>query len=351
MKKLLCCCLALGLVSTAFGSDLLVANKGKPAGISQPAQENENDCGALAFDGVNGLAGQRRDDGLESFVLAPCAIDGTGKMLAWYAIDNSEFDWNGNADYSAWDANDVENGCANNGNTVASESDVPNDREPLLDNNGNQVVLFGRLAWIYTVPVSQDLSGAGYVAPRVRVTAGQSFILTRPCDGDGPIWFQSEFFGFPCAVPGRNVFGQDFCGAIELRSDFGPPTGACCQGDGTCTETLEEDCDGASWNEGEDCDTFECPIIIDQCLYAVTKVELKKQKSVLCLKVCDDCPFEVGDIVCGLECDEADDCKDELKGKILCAGGGMCKVEAKQLEREAGCGSCPADALNACPDF
>lgn len=305
MKRILC---ALLIAAPAFAVDVTNVNPsgigGKvDSGIVLPVNDDPI-CGNLNFDGVNGLSAQRRGDGLESWSMTNCELeaDTTLTGFCWLAIDNTDADWIGTADYSVWDGATVETGCADDSNPVAAGFDVTNNRQPLLDGGGNQVVLFGRNAWIYDMKVPDaDLApGKYYFAPRIVVGGGQSFILTVPCDGNKPTYFQSEFFGFPCAVPGSQVFGSDLCAAVQPKGRQGPPQ--------------------------------------DRCLYEVTKAKGQKD---LCGNKCRECPLAVGDIICANVCVDEGDCRSSVKGVEACGDTSACKIKTNAL----GCGQPPRDCF------
>jgi len=296
---------------TALAADVVthVNPTGAVSGLTSPdpviPTNGEPVCGALDFDGVNGFAAQRRDDiGLESWGLANCEFSDVMAIagMIWWAIDDSDSDWIGLADYAIWDADTVENGCADDSTVIIEERDIANTREPLLDDNGNQVVLFGRNAWIYTVKFSPMTFKPGkyYFAPRTVLETGQSFILTRDCNGDKEAWFQSEFFGFPCAVPSQ-FFPE--CVAIAPFGEAVPPEPA--------------------------------------CIYQVKKV---KAKAGVCGEPCAECSYTRGDLLCTVPCDpDAPDCEGRLKGFNACADGGACKVKADNV----GCDR-PPDGCRRC---
>jgi hypothetical protein len=292
MKRFFAIALVAALAIPAFAADVTNVN---PSNVimdqvpSVPVPVNGDPvCGELSFDGVNGYAAARRPDGLESWVLANCEDAGNLGGMCWLAIDNTDADWDGTADYAVWDAATVEGGCADDSNTICAGRGIANTRDPLLDGSGNQVILFGRLAWTYCVKFDEcPTRGKIYVAPRVSIGAGQSFILTRACNGDKPTYFQSAFFGYPCAVPANQLFGVDACNAIQALAG-GPAA--------------------------------------PRCTYQITA--RPKLKSGICGQPCNACPYNQGDLLCTVECDTADQCRATIKGFNACNGGGACKVKA-----------------------
>jgi hypothetical protein len=303
MRTILCAFAVLGLVVSAQAADVTSVN---PSGVvkdmtfGSPIPVQDIICGALDYDGVNGLAGARRQDGtLESWILAWCPQAGGVGGVQWLAIDNTEQDWVGLDDVAAWDQSTVEGGTATDGNAAVLEFDIPNERAPLMDDNGNQVVIFGRLAWIYTIFPYPNAFAGGYFSARAVIGTGQSFILTRPCGGeDKPIWFLSTSFGYSPAVPGNVVFGVDYCACMVVFAGGDPEP---------------------------------------HCMYEVAKPKLKNGP---CGEVCEVCPYEKGQILCkDIACENSDQCPNKLGGFVGCVGGGACKVKAALI----GCEPCWPD--------
>jgi hypothetical protein len=307
MRTLVCTLAILGLAVSAYASDTpsLVANpsgiKAPVTGIAPPVQPIDPEdplCGRLDPDGQNGLAAERWPSlGLEAWVLVNCEINEPTSLQGfnWYAIDDSQAIFQGVSDFAVWNASDVEGGCADDSNTVASGRDLPADQTATGES------YFGRPAFLYhvTLPDAVTLEpGKYYFAARIVGEGGQSFILTVPCDGQKPGWFQSAFFGFPCAVPNSTVFGVDYCAAIQpLGKPAGPP--------------------------------------IPKCIYQVRSVKIKND---ICGNPsCTDCPYALGDIICTHDCSTGDDCARSLRGTSACPDGGLCKVTAELL----GCDFCP----------
>lgn len=294
MKKWGMFLLVMGLATVAYAGDSPMANTtGVPGDVPDmpPIVFNEPVCGLLVFDGENGYAAQRRPDGLESWVIAPCT-PGAAKQICWLAIDNSTGDWDGTCDYAGWETMD---GCQDDSTACVMVIGARNSREPLLDDNGNQVVLFGRLAWIYCVEVTADTSCANWIAPRISIGNGQSFILTRALGDEGQTWFQSEFFGIPCAIPGSDLFGVEKSNAIQVYA--GEPRTYCV---GTVTGTRR----------------FEGP----------------------CKDRCPECPFNIGDRICFPQvCETAQDCPRRGKFVLPCEGGGFCRLRASKNDACAAC--------------
>lgn len=295
MRKLLGF-LVLGLLAlpVVASDDLMQVNpSGIPApvsGILPPVDPNpvdpcEDQCGTLAYDGVNGYAAARRPDGLESWVMIDCDIREETEIqcFTWIAVDNTDQDWSGVDDFAIWDAATVETGCADDSNTVAAGRDLANSRSGPVD------FLFGRNAWRYSlnIPPVTLAPGRYYFAVRAVIGAGQSFILTTPDDGTES-YFQSVFFGFPCAIPGSNVFGVPASNAIVVGGKTGPPT--------------------------------------PRCIYQANKV--KNLTNVCGGLTCNDCPYTRGDLICTTECRSTDDCRPTLKGTNACSQGTACKIKA-----------------------
>jgi len=305
MRTLLCTIALLGFAVGAYASDkpVMMAN---PSGIQAPApgilpppQEIDPEdvlCGDLNYDRVNGLAAQRYIDGqLASWVLVNCEFDAEFEIQGfnWDAIDNTDGDWAGRDDFAIWDAVTVEQGCADDTNTIAAGSDLANERVSLNE------VIFGRNAWAYHLTLPDPVTiqpGKYYFGVRAVVNGGQSFILTVPCNGRKQVYFQSIQFGFPCAVPGINAFGAEYCAAVEvLGKPAGPP--------------------------------------VDKCVYQVNSVKIKKD---LCGNPsCTDCPYALGDMICTHDCPPG--CENSLNGTSACPSGSICKVKAGSI----GCGPCP----------
>lgn len=255
MRKVLGLLLVLGLLALPVAASdepvLMLNTTGQPApemalgSFPEPVDPPSVICGDLAFDGVNGLAAQRRDDiGLESWVMVNCQITEPTEIqgFIWVTVDNGDNDWIGVDDFAIWDAATVEQGCADDSNSKQVRN-LTNTREGPLG------VLFGRNIWRYTLKLPDDGTrpilqpGKYYFGVRAVLGTGQSFILTVPCNGRKPIYFQSAFFGFPCAVPGINVFGADFCAAVQV---LGKPveTQSCCTGAETVKALCKRLADG-----------------------------------------------------------------------------------------------------------
>ncbi len=239
MRSLLCSLPLLGFVLSAYASDkpvMMVHPPGvlgpSPAIIpwSHPTGPENILCGELNCDGGNALTAQRWDSiGLQSWVLAHCDIEDQVEIQGfnWLTLDYDDGDWSGLADFAIWDVATVENGCADDSNTIASGRNLSNTREVGID------CTFSYDEWKYQVilldrPVLEP--GQYYFGVRI-VAEGQSFIFTTPCNGRKPIYFHSEYFGYPCAVPGMEVFGVDYCAAIEVLG--APPFP--CENDGCGT--------------------------------------------------------------------------------------------------------------------
>jgi hypothetical protein len=249
----------------------------------RPLDPGEILCGDLDYDRVNGLAAQRRPDGLQSWVMVYCEFDRPVQIQAfeWVTVDNTDNDWGGTDDFAIWPAQTVENGCADDSNTIAGGRDIRNTRVPLGE------VIFGRNSWHYSMDIPDvDLPAGGYYfAVRAVVVSGQSYILTVPCNGRKPIYFQSVFFGFPCAVPGRNVFGVDYCAGVTV---------------------IGKDQEGGN-----------------SCKYN-RKVKAKGG--------CQACPTNLGcEVDSGIDCGSLEDCRKKVKENIPCPEGrGKCKITHKR---------------------
>ncbi len=305
MKKMLCL-LMLGLLAMpVVAEDLMQVN---PSGIPAPKSDlvpppdtvDPMDvlCGDVAYDGVNGYVAQRRPDGLEAWTMINCEFpeDVEIQGFNWVTVDNTDGDWAGTDDFAIWEASTVENGCADDSNTVAAGRDLTNTRQGPID------FLFGRNAWRYTLVLPDPVTlpaGKYYFGVRAVTVSGQSFILTTPLNGRKETWFVSAFFGFPCAVPASTLFGAPSSNAIEvLGKPAGPPT--------------------------------------PRCIYQVSKV---KNKANLCGTVCDTCPYVRGDLICTNECRDSNDCASRLRGFNACPNGAACKVSADLV----GCDIPPRD--------
>jgi len=186
-----------------------------PALPPAPIDPGDTVCGNLLYDRVNGLAAARyAGGGLDSWVMVHCEFSVPTEIQAfeWMAIDNTDGDWNGFDDVAIWKAATVEGGQANGVGDVLDQPNLPNTRV------SNGEIIFNRNSWKYTLDITDVCLPAGsyYFGVRAVLNGGQSFILTVPCDGQKPIYFQSTSFGFPIAVPGRNVFGVDYCAAVNV---------------------------------------------------------------------------------------------------------------------------------------
>jgi hypothetical protein len=281
---------------------MVVNPSGVPApvmGLVPPPQEIDPPtvlCGDLNFDGINGGAAQRWDSlGLSSWLMINCEFDQEMEIQGfnWVTVDTGDANWLQRDDFAIWNAATVEPpGCAGDQGDVANGRDLSNSREGPLGQ------LFGLNIWKYhlTLPDPVTLpAGKYYFGVRI-VSEGQSFILTTFCTGQKPAYFQSDFFGFPCAVNASAIFGADSCVAIEvLGKPAGPP--------------------------------------VDKCIYQVNSVKIKKD---LCGNPsCTDCPYTLGDIICTHDCPPG--CENALSGTSACPSGSICKVKAGSM----GCGPCP----------
>jgi hypothetical protein len=260
-----------------------------PALPPAPMDPGDTVCGDLAYDRVNGLAAARRTDGtLDSWVMVHCEFSVPTEIQAfeWITVDNTANDWNGFDDVAIWNAATVESGQATGVGDVLNQPNLSNTRvdgEPL----------FGRPGFKYTLDITDVCLPAGSYYFGVRIVigtpaAGQSFILTVPCNGQKPIYFQSTSFGFPLAVPGRNVFGVDYCAAVNV---------------------IGKDCDGG--------DKF--------CEADCTKVKAKR---------CDVCPQGVQKS--NTPCQTDPECRRGAKGKVKVVAcpdglGGKCKYKKCKL--------------------
>lgn len=239
MTTLLCLLAPLSVPFRASASDEPVMFV-HPSGVSAPSPAIISPlhptgpeavlCGDLNYDGVNGLAAQRWDSiGLESWVLAYCDIEGEVQIQGfnWVAVEWKGWNWFGLADFAIWDAGTVENGCADDSNTIASGRDLLSSRN--LAECGFQFCFWRDHVSLPDPPVLAP--GQYYFAVRNVTEGHQSYIATAPCNGRKPIYFHSDFFDFPCAVPSMEVFGVDYCVAIEVLG--APPFP--CENDGCGT--------------------------------------------------------------------------------------------------------------------
>jgi hypothetical protein len=274
--------------------------------VPPPDQIDPQDpiCGGLNYDGENGLAAERWPSlGLEAWEMVNCEFDQQMEIQGfnWVTVDDTGGVWQGVDDFAVWNASDVENGCADDSNTVCSGRDIPNTRVDTGD------VLFGRPVFIYSMKIDPCILEPGkyYFGARIVGENGQSFILTIPCDGRKQGFFQSVFFGFPCAVPNDQIFGVPYCAGIEvLGKPAGPP--------------------------------------IPKCIYQVRTVKIKRD---LCGNPsCTDCPYSVGDIICTHDCATENDCEGSLRGTSACPSGSICKVTAPLVA----CDFCPRGSKR-CP--
>lgn len=288
---------ALALVAVPVVADDLIVTNLNPNGVVMnpvvnrpPLDPEDLLCGSLAYDGVNGLAAQRWDSiGLSSWAMSYCEFDveTTIQAFKWVTVDNADNVWLGTDDFGIWTAALVEGGCAGDVGDVASGRDIVNSRTGPID------FLFGRNAWEYYMDIPDVTIPAGgyYFGTRI-VGEGQSYVLTVPCDGNKPGYFQSDYFGYPCAVTNATVFGADYCVGIAVLGKQGEPK--------------------------------------PRCIYQVNKV---KNLANLCGAVCADCPYVRGDLICTNECPNGTaDCRTRLKGFNACSNGAACKVIADLVD-------------------
>ncbi len=296
---------ALALVAVPVIADDLIVTNLNPSGVvmnpvvNRPPMDPEDLlCGSLAFDGVNGLAAERWVSlGLSAWDMSYCEFDveTTIQAFKWVTVDDSLQVSQGNGDYAIWTAALVETGCA------GDVADVANGNFSTQQTDLNQT-LFGRPVLEYYMPIGDVVlpPGGYYFGTRVVGENGQSFILTVPCDGNREGYFQSDFFGIPCAVTNTTMFGAPYCPGIAVLGKQGEPK--------------------------------------PKCIYQVNKV---KNMANLCGAVCADCPYVRGDLVCTNECPNGGaDCRTRLKGFNACSNGAACKVIADLVGCEVPPGNC-----------
>ncbi len=152
------------------------------------------------------------------------------ERVTWWAADFDPTSWEGTADVAIWTSEEVLSGCADRDTAAVLIEDVPNTREPVLDDNGRQIVLprgGGGQLWAYEIELDGVLppDESFFIGVRNNVMpwphASQIVLGPPPTSGLSEAWYQNRFRGddfdgdgdvdfIECATPFDALFGQLF---------------------------------------------------------------------------------------------------------------------------------------------
>jgi hypothetical protein len=175
-------------------------------------------------DGRSGMSNERNTEPTRATSWVLVGFWGTGGTITgirWRSVDQNPANFSGMADIGMWDARVVDCGGANDDNAMLMQQYVPCQRQPVLNSDGTQQMLFGLPVFEYTahMPLQQPPGRVYFGARPILNGPGQSFMLTAQRDmEDEPPHFQSSFFNVPQSIPTceEAALGQDTSFALSL---------------------------------------------------------------------------------------------------------------------------------------
>jgi len=166
----------------------------------------------------NGLACDRWVGGdLEAWVVDDVVLtdDATLTGMAWWTVTDDTYDFENTDDFII-----LEDDGGAPGAVITEQMDVPNYRFATGE------IQFGRSVYVYVITgLNVNLPAGTYwigMRPVNQGDTGQNFWAASATITGSPIYFKSDYFGFPDWTPSMDIFGADYDVNFCLYGTAGP---------------------------------------------------------------------------------------------------------------------------------